>query len=83
MKIVLLVLAVLAAVWLLRGAGRRRDAAPGPRPAAPPKPAPATAMVACAHCGVHLPRTEALMSPGGETFCGDAHRQAGAKGPSA
>jgi uncharacterized protein len=32
-------------------------------------------MVACAHCGVHLPRDEALPGRGG-VFCGDAHRTA-------
>ena len=32
-------------------------------------------MLACAHCGVHLPRDEALPGRGG-VFCGDAHRAA-------
>jgi uncharacterized protein len=32
-------------------------------------------MIACAHCGVHLPRDEALPGRGG-VFCGDAHRTA-------
>jgi uncharacterized protein len=32
-------------------------------------------MIACAHCGVHLPRDEALPGRGG-VFCGDAHRAA-------
>ena len=32
-------------------------------------------MLACAHCGVHLPRDEALPGRGG-VFCGDAHRTA-------
>jgi uncharacterized protein len=34
-------------------------------------------MVRCAHCGVHLPRSDALLA-GGELFCSDAHRIAGA-----
>ncbi len=32
-------------------------------------------MVACAHCGVHLPRDEALPGRGG-VFCGEPHRTA-------
>ncbi len=31
------------------------------------------AMVACAHCGTHLPQTEAL-SEGGQFFCHAEHR---------
>jgi uncharacterized protein len=34
-------------------------------------------MVSCAHCGLHLPRTDAL--PAGERFfCSEEHRQRGA-----
>ena len=69
MKIVLFVIAVVVLLWLLRGATTRRG--PG-RSAQPPKPQP---MVACAFCGVHLPRDEALPGRGG-VFCGDAHRAA-------
>jgi uncharacterized protein len=32
-------------------------------------------MVRCAHCGVHLPKSESIMA-GGEFFCGVAHREA-------
>ncbi|RDH97035.1 PP0621 family protein [Caldimonas thermodepolymerans] len=32
-------------------------------------------MVACAHCGVHLPQDEALSGPGGH-YCCEAHRAA-------
>lgn len=70
MKYLLLILAVLALVWLLRGARRRVE----PPPTSPP-PATGAAqpMVACRHCGVHLPRHEALPGRGG-VFCGEAHR---------
>lgn len=33
-------------------------------------------MVRCARCGVHLPRSEAIMS-GGEFYCGEEHRRQG------
>lgn len=32
------------------------------------------AMVRCAQCGIHLPRSEALLSADGRTFCCAAHR---------
>ena len=34
-------------------------------------------MVACAHCGVHLPRPDAMFDADGRVFCSDAHRLAG------
>jgi len=70
MKILLFLVVVFVLLWLLRGAmtSRRRGGA------APPPQAPQE-MIACAHCGVHLPRDEALPGRGG-VFCGDAHRTA-------
>lgn len=35
-------------------------------------------MVRCAHCGIHLPRSEALMKDG-KTWCSDAHAQLGVR----
>ena len=34
-------------------------------------------MVACAHCGLHLPRSDAVLDAQGRGFCGAAHRLAG------
>jgi len=70
MKILLFLVAVFVLLWLLRGATTRR----GPRGGMPPPKAPQP-MIACAFCGVHLPRDEALPGRGG-VFCGDAHRAA-------
>ena len=72
MKFVLVILAVCALLWLLRGGVRRVSAPPTrkPRDAAAPQP-----MLACAQCGIHLPRDEALPGRGG-VFCGEAHRAA-------
>jgi uncharacterized protein len=72
MKFVLFLLAVFVLLWLLRGSQRRRAPPPTAHPPNPPEPQP---MLACAHCGVHLPRDEALPGRGG-VFCGDAHRAA-------
>jgi uncharacterized protein len=71
MKFIILILAVVALVWLLRGA-RGRVAPPPVKPTPGQDPQP---MVACQFCGVHLPRDEALPGRGG-VFCGDAHRAA-------
>ncbi len=68
MKYLLLVLAIVALVWLIRGA-RRRDEPPTQRQ----REGGVQPMVACRHCGVHLPAHEALPGRGGE-FCGEAHR---------
>ncbi|MEQ1683704.1 MAG: PP0621 family protein [Burkholderiaceae bacterium] len=74
MKIFLFLVAAFVLLWLLRrGQGSRRAPPPGARPANPS--AEPQQMLACAHCGVHLPRDEALPGKGG-VFCGDAHRTA-------
>jgi uncharacterized protein len=82
MKIVVVIVAVLLLVWLLLGSSRRRakDARSDAAPAAPRsgKPAQVEGMVACAHCGVHLPGSLALRR-GEQVFCSAAHREAGAR----
>ncbi len=75
-KLLLLLAVVVAVLWLVRGGGRRDTGTRGP--ASPPAPSPAPPreeMVACRHCGVHLPRSEALPGRGG-LFCSEAHRAA-------
>ena len=72
MKFVLLLLAVFVLLWMLRG-GLRRHGRPPRADAVPPQtPQP---MLTCAHCGMHLPRDEALPGRGG-VFCDAAHRAA-------
>lgn len=72
-KVVFLVLLALALLWWF--SARKRS---GTRGAAPPpaRPAGAEAMVRCVHCGVHLPRGEALLD-GELAFCSETHRRAG------
>lgn len=74
------------------GAGRRAAGSPGvndqsdgrgqPRPPSGRAPDPTLGavepMVRCAHCGIHLPRSEALMK-NGQTWCSDAHAQLGVR----
>lgn len=72
----LLLIAFVAIVWWVwkkrsvQGSGPARPAAREPE-----------AMVACAHCGLHLPRSDSV-SENGAYFCSDAHRLA-AKAPAA
>jgi uncharacterized protein len=74
LRFVLLIAAVLLLVWLVRSA-RRTDKPDPPAPRGPPaeRGAASDTMVACAHCGVHLPRGDALEA-GGLHFCGEPHR---------
>jgi uncharacterized protein len=73
MKYVLLLLAVFALLWMLRSGLRRRMRPPdGYQAKSKDAPQP---MLTCAHCGVHLPRDEALPGRGG-VFCDASHRSA-------
>jgi uncharacterized protein len=73
-RLLFLALAVLVVVWLVRRALRpsRTDAEERVRAAAD--------LVACAHCGVLLPRAEAREAPGG-LYCGEAHARLGPRRP--
>ncbi len=54
-KALIIALAVALLLWLLFGRAPRRGKPPGGA-----KRGGAEDMVSCAHCGVHLPRSEAL-----------------------
>jgi uncharacterized protein len=74
LRLFLLIAAVVLLVWLLRSA--RRGDKPEPPARADPDDRRKTAsqtMVACAHCGVHLPRGDAVEAEGLH-FCGEPHR---------
>ena len=82
----LLVLAVLwVAIWLWRknrreemsDAQREKAARATRQPAAPAAP---KAMLRCAHCGLHLPASDALGGPGEAVYCSAAHREAAERG---
>lgn len=69
MKYLLIVVVVVGVLWwmLRRPRVARKDAASPPEPAT---------FVACAHCGVHLPSSDAVRA-GDLHYCSDAHRLAG------
>ena len=67
-KLILLALGAWLVYRLVKSSGRRikqEDA---------PKPETGEDMVRCAHCGVHLPRSESIVSHG-VSFCTNEHRQ--------
>ena len=78
LKFLLLVVVLAVAAWLVLGRRRKPPADPAP-PRAPKAAPPAKpqAMLACAHCGVHLPQAEARMDVAGRPYCSDAHRLLG------
>lgn len=73
MKYLLVILVVLLVVWLARAGHRVLPPSSGEAGRRGPVPPVRQPMVACAHCGLHLPRDEALPGRGG-LFCGEAHR---------
>lgn len=75
MKYLLLgLLAYLAWRWFVAQRARDEPAVQAP----PPPPAQAVGaaekMVSCAHCGIHLPQSEAIDGPGALHFCSQEHR---------
>lgn len=84
MKYLLVLIVVgVALAWLsigrrrhIGGRGGRGDA-PRARNDKPARGGPPATMIACVHCGVHLPQTEALFDAAGRPFCSEAHRLAG------
>ena len=68
-----LVLLIVLAVVVGRRRSRRPPAS-GPEKAAPRAPVLPQDMVACSHCGVHVPRAEALML-GQHAYCCAEHRR--------
>ena len=74
-RLILIAVAVLIVVWLLRRALSRPPSggsAPPPGEAGEQK----GDLVACAHCGVNLPRAEAR-SAGGRYYCSEEHWRLG------
>lgn len=72
---IFLVALVVMRLLARHSAARHRRARAAPRR---PTPKRMQAMVRCAHCGVHLPSPEAVHW-NGDTWCSQAHAQAGAR----
>lgn len=72
MKYLVLLAVLVVAIGFWRS---QRRAGSEHNRAARAQPAPPQDMVACARCGVHLPRTEALTSGQRSYCCADHQRQ--------
>jgi uncharacterized protein len=68
-KLLLLIIAAAVVYFLVRGYSRKRDRSPSAAPTG-------ESMVPCAHCGVNVPRSEAVEGAG-RFFCCDEHRRIG------
>ena len=77
MKYLLVLAVVLVAFWIWRNNRRaeREAAAPPSTPRAAPSGSP-SAMVACRHCGLHLPAAEAVTGAAGVYCCAEHRRLA-------
>lgn len=73
MKFLLVIVVILVGAWLLLG--RRGSRPPPVKPAQ--KTADPQSMLACAHCGVHLPEADATKDAASRPYCSEAHRLAG------
>lgn len=69
MKYLVVALVLLLVGWLMLRGRSRPDRPPRGKPG--PQP-----MLVCEHCGIHLPRDEAVQDANGD-FCSEAHRLAG------
>ncbi|WP_425261680.1 PP0621 family protein [Rubrivivax sp. RP6-9] len=77
MKYLLVIAVVGVVLWLMFG--RQRGRGQG-KPSVPPKADTRqlpVQIVACAHCGLNLPQTDALQDAAERPFCSEAHRAAG------
>jgi len=78
----LLVLAVILVAFYIWRNNRIRDEEerPARKVKRPNKLAPPTVMVACRHCGTHLPEAEAVRGRQG-SYCSEEHLRLGERGP--
>lgn len=72
MKYLLVALVIVVALYIWRN--NRRKAAPPPTK---PRLRQPEDMVTCAHCGLHLPASDAITSPGRNHYCSSEHRHLG------
>lgn len=78
LKILIIAVAIGLLLWLLFGRGARNARPPGSSKRS--SGGAAEEMVTCAHCGVHLPRSEALAARSLH-YCSAAHRDAPGDAP--
>jgi uncharacterized protein len=79
LKALIIGIALGLLLWLLFGRAARQGKPPRNGPSGRPRGG-AEEMVTCAHCGVHLPRSEAL-AVRSLHYCSAAHRDAQGNAP--
>lgn len=72
MKYLLVALVIIIAIGIWRS-NRRKAVTPPPKP----RLKQPEDMVTCAHCGVHLPASDAITSPDRHQYCSTEHRHRG------
>ena len=73
--VIVLVVMMVARIAAARAGARRNGSQPRP-PVRPAGSQPAESMVRCAHCGIHLPRSEAVLLEG-KVWCSRDHARLG------
>lgn len=73
-----IVLAVLTAARILAHKARAANAPTAPRKPLQASPDQSESIVRCAHCGIHLPRSDAYLMQG-ETWCSKDHARLGVR----
>ncbi|MGH8808426.1 MAG: PP0621 family protein [Noviherbaspirillum sp.] len=77
MKFVLWTLIVVAIVlWLLYNKKQSvgADSSTAAKPTGERQDKDVEPMLQCAHCGLHIPASESIVTPSGAVFCSEAHR---------
>jgi len=76
MKFLLVFAVLFIAIYIWRRNRSEEAQERAARPKATPAVGAPQQMTRCAHCGLHLPASDAIAGPGG-VYCSAAHRQAG------
>lgn len=78
MRNLLIFVLILAGIWWIRRAlSKPRSDASQPGQATGREGGAPERMVACAHCGIHVPESESVQGSGGAFYCCDEHRRLG------
>lgn len=72
MKLLLWGLIILAILWLLRSKKSQAGATPSAGGHAASKGT--EPMLQCAHCGVYVPASDAIVAVSGSSYCSEEHR---------
>lgn len=77
-KLLLWAVVIIAALFITRIVTQKKPFIAPPRKDKAPAPQGSEEMVRCAHCGIYLPRSEALMS-NNHTWCSLEHAKLGTR----